>query len=618
MKRIYRTLLFIHLLCAVFFSTTHAQIADQPEEEDRFGAFLTTGDFNGDKADDLVVSVRDEGIGANTRAGAVHVIYGTPGSGLSDIGSQFLHQDVMGLDSETDKDEFFGWSPTSGDYNGDGFDDLIIGVPYETFGDTFREIGFHVLYGSTNGLETAGSKFFKIRIEEPAFALFNYAGLTMTTGNFNGDKFDDLAAGLHIDDVDDVDRAGSVHVFYGTEAGLPESDADVWTQNRLELSNSARTDDFFGDQLAAGDFNGDQIDDLAVSAIQDEYDSDLSFNSGIVNIIYGSNDGLTKRGAQELSQFSILGLRNADEKGDRFGFALTAGDFNNDKMDDLAFGIPFKSHLPDRIDDGVVHVLYGTDDGISTANSEIWDQEVPGVDGEAETSDWFGYALTAADFNGNGFIDLVIGVRGERVSGIGSAGNIHVLTGSEKGLDVVGGSTWHQETAGINGNAELSDHFGEILATGDFDGDNVQDLAIGVPSDKSNDVSNAGAVYILYGSFDKGLSTNKHQRLYQGVQLPVPVSISDEAIPTQAFQFDLYPNPFVNEATMTFDLAAPSNVELALFDLLGRKVQTITNRVYAAGRHTVQIEVMNLPAGTYLARLSTKDATHTRYLVRLP
>ena len=90
-------------------------------------------------------------------------------------------------------------------------------------------------------------------------------------------------------------------------------------------------------------------------------------------------------------------------------------------------------------------------------------------------------AEVRADFNGDGFDDLAVGVPGEDIGTINSAGAVNVIYGSSGGLSCGGNQFWHQDSSGILDTAEASDQFGDALAAGDFNGDGFDDdLAVGV------------------------------------------------------------------------------------------------------------------------------------------
>jgi FG-GAP repeat len=71
----------------------------------------------------------------------------------------------------------------------------------------------------------------------------------------------------------------------------------------------------------------------------------------------------------------------------------------------------------------------------------------------------------------------------------------------------------------IEGNAEKDDFFGSSVATGDFDGDGADDLAIGVPN--KSFANSTGAVNVIYGSqTPTGLTATGNQLWYQGKEGP--------------------------------------------------------------------------------------------------
>src|SRR5262245_23043242 len=76
-----------------------------------------------------------------------------------------------------------------------------------------------------------------------------------------------------------------------------------------------------------------------------------------------------------------------------------------------------------------------------------------------------------ADFNGDGFSDLAVGVPGEKIGTAVVAGAVNVIYGSPGGLDSVNSQFWHQDVPGILDTAEPADVFGQALTAADFNND---------------------------------------------------------------------------------------------------------------------------------------------------
>jgi hypothetical protein len=207
------------------------------------------------------------------------------------------------------------------------------------------------------------------------------------------------------------------------------------------------------------DFNNDGADDLAVG-VPGQHVGAPPFNSGAVNVLYGSATGLTAAGSQLFTQ-NTPGVPGTADEGDYFGNALASGDFDNDGFADLAAGAPFED-VTSRRDAGAVSALYDSADGLTTTGSQLFTQ----AGGTVEAGDWFGFALTIADFNGNGFADLAAGAPSETVGTLLGAGAVSAIYGTADGLTTNGGQIFTQDTPGVPGVAEDEDLFGNALATG--------------------------------------------------------------------------------------------------------------------------------------------------------
>ena len=139
------------------------------------------------------------------------------------------------------------------------------------------------------------------------------------------------------------------------------------------LAQSAPSSAALSASDAGGDFDNDGFADLAVG-VPGENDS-----AGAINVLYGTGSGLSGTGAQLFTQ-----VGGASEAFDSFGWALAAGDFNNDGFTDLAVGAPFET-VGGAQAAGAVSVLYGSTGGLTATGGRLFTQ----VGGVVEAGDWF-------------------------------------------------------------------------------------------------------------------------------------------------------------------------------------------------------------------------------------
>lgn len=129
-------------------------------------------------------------------------------------------------------------------------------------------------------------------------------GHAVAAGDFNGDGFEDLAVSAPYESVGAVARAGAVRVLYGSRGRLRASGDQFFSQSTSGVAGVVEENDFWGISLAAGRFNTDTYDDLAIGGPYE----DLTVggvehpDAGAVWVLFGSASGLTSAGSLSFDQ----------------------------------------------------------------------------------------------------------------------------------------------------------------------------------------------------------------------------------------------------------------------------------------------------------------------------
>jgi hypothetical protein len=76
-----------------------------------------------------------------------------------------------------------------------------------------------------------------------------------------------------------------------------------------------------------------------------------------------------------------------------------------------------------------------------------------------------------------------------------------------------------------------------------------------------------------------------------------------------------YPNPFNPSTVIDFNIAEPTMVKLAIYNLLGEEVQVLRNEYMQPGFYQVNFDAVNLPSGMYIYKLETASFTQARKMM---
>jgi hypothetical protein len=277
--------------------TKNASSADviftgNPTTRKGIGISEDVGDYNGDGNLDIAYGT----VYANSNAGAVLIHYGNGTKSFDNI------EDVsLSITGST----YLTYSTiSSGDINGDGYDDLLFGKAIFNSGEMF------IFYGSNNVDNIWDVKF-------NAEDVSDWFSRESSIGDINHDGYDDVCLGAVAVDVGGDSNAGRVYCFFGSSSF--SGTKDVGTDADIIFSGGAENDNF-GRAVDLYDINNDEHLDLLVGA----YQTDGSLD-GYVQIFLGNG---TKN--FDNSPDVIVTAASIGESGKKFGVDVLAGDINGD------------------------------------------------------------------------------------------------------------------------------------------------------------------------------------------------------------------------------------------------------------------------------------------------
>lgn len=360
-------------------------------------AIAVIGDLEADGVGDMVVgSPHQHG------QGAVWVLFMNK-NGTVDLETEISFEEG-GFNGNLNNDDAFGSAVAGiGDLDGDGFNDIAVGAPFDDDGGDNRGAVW-ILFLQANGKVKAHQKIsddagsFSGKLEDNDA----FGSAIATLGDLDGDGITELAVGAPLADDNGID-AGAVWILFMNMDGSVRSHKKL-SGNSGRLKDVLVAGDQFGQSLSnLGDFDKDGVTDLVAGSPGMDDDG---LDRGAIWILYLDTDGSVASKKEISASKSELSLPIVD--GDHFGEVVAnAGDIDEDGVTDIAVGLPFDDD--GAADSGAVYILFMNKRAEIDEIQKI--SSTQGIfNGILNSDDHFGAAIASVgDLNNKRAVDLAIG-----------------------------------------------------------------------------------------------------------------------------------------------------------------------------------------------------------------
>ncbi len=403
----------------------------------------------------------------------------------------------------------FGYEISAGDINGDGIDDIIISSPSS---DPLGRNSAGEVYIFWGDIQTEQSNYLNLNSDSADITIYgaqsgDKLGYSLTVGSINGDNYADFAISAPYSDDGSTLQVGKVYLFYGSQNLPAIIDLSTYSANHLFVGESAN--DFLGQSLLMSDLNNDNEDEVIIGT--PHADQEQLLNCGKVYLIWSQE---TYSSTVNLSQANNVTFIPGSSINANLGSSLNTSNINGDQYQDLILGSPGVDDGA-LVNNGVVYIIKGRAffpyDEINLTDSTYISNKFTG----AYHSSRLGKAVASGDVNGDGFGDLLI----TDFSNQSTTNMIYLLFGSNTLADNL---VLNSENSNSTITHQLIEDniFGEMLYIGNIKADTPADIVISSPQASTNNGSESGLVYVMYGrtqyESNYDLAVDEFDEIYYG------------------------------------------------------------------------------------------------------